>query len=225
VNRRHSRRGLLAAAFAALVAFAATDAGAQGPPNAFEGFSKSRGQPVKITAAALEVHDKEKVATFSGDVVVTQGDTVMRCQLLVVFYDADLAGKDAKEDSKATAKAAPKAAPKAASKAGPKADPAPPPPGAPGQQQIRRMEATGGVVVNQKDQNATGDRADFDMPTNTVTISGNVVVTKGQDVLRGQRLVVNMTDGVSRIEGGRVDALINSTGAGKSPLSRPASPK
>jgi lipopolysaccharide export system protein LptA len=70
-------------------------------------------------------------------------------------------------------------------------------------------------VVNQKDQNATGDRADFDMPTNTIIISGNVVVTKGQDVLRGQRLVVNMTDGVSRVEGGRVDALINSTGVGR----------
>jgi lipopolysaccharide export system protein LptA len=211
VKRRNSGRDLLtAAAFAALVVFAATDAGAQGPPTAFEGFSKNRGQPVKIQAASLEVRDKDKVATFSGDVVVTQGDTVMRCQLLVVFYDADTAGKDGKADPKAGAKTSAKAGP-------------PGPTG--GQQQIRRMEATGGVVVNQKDQNATGDRADFDMPTNTVTLSGNVVVTKGQDILRGQKLVVNMTDGVSRIEGGRVDALINSTGAGKSPLSRPARPK
>jgi lipopolysaccharide export system protein LptA len=217
VKRRNSGRDLLtAAAFAALVALTATDAGAQGPPTAFEGFSKNRGQPVKIQAAALEVRDKDKMATFSGDVVVTQGDTVMRCQLLVVFYDADTAGNDAQAGAKSGAKAGPKA--------GAKAGPSPAGPTG-GQQQIRRMEATGGVVVNQKDQNATGDRADFDMPTNTVTLSGNVVVTKGQDILRGQKLVVNMTDGVSRIEGGRVDALINSTGAGKSPLSRPARPK
>jgi lipopolysaccharide export system protein LptA len=124
----------------------------------------------------------------------------MRCQVLVVFYDADSVAKEAKPAPKAGSKGAPK-----------QAAPASPP----GQQQIRRMEATGGVVVNQKDQNATGDRADFDMPTNTIIISGNVVVTKGQDVLRGQRLVVNMTDGVSRVEGGRVDALINSTGVGR----------
>lgn len=216
MKRRHSRRDLVAAAvFAALVAVAATDAGGQGPPNAFEGFSKNRGQPVKIQAAALEVKDKEKVATFSGDVVVTQGDTVMRCQLLVVFYDGDTTG----QDITAGAKSSPKASPKSNAKAAPTPTPS-------GQQQIRRMEATGGVVVNQKDQNATGDRADFDMPTNTVTISGNVVVTKGQDVLRGQRLVVNMTDGVSRIEGGRVDALINSTGGkDKGPLSRATRPK
>jgi lipopolysaccharide export system protein LptA len=214
VKRRNGPRDFLAAAFAALVVLAASDAGAQGAPTAFEGFSKNRGQPVKIQAATLEVRDKEKIATFSGDVVVTQGDTVMRCQLLVVFYDADTAGKDAPAGAKA--------GPKSASKAVPKGTPSEPA----GQQQIRRMEATGGVVVNQKDQTATGDRADFDMPTNSVTLSGNVVVTKGQDVLRGQRLVVNMTDGVTRIEGGRVDALINSTGAReKGSLSRPARPK
>jgi lipopolysaccharide export system protein LptA len=45
------------------------------------------------------------------------------------------------------------------------------------------------------------------MRTNTVVLSGKVVVTKGRDVLRGERLVVNLTDGVSRMEGGQVEAL------------------
>ena len=63
--------------------------------------------------------------------------------------------------------------------------------------------ARGNVVVNQKDQVATGDRGDFDMRTNTVVLTGKVVVTKGKDVLRGERLVVNLTDGVSKMEGGR----------------------
>ena len=69
-------------------------------PNALQGFQQNRGQPVKIQAASLEVRDKDKVATFSGDVVVTQGDTVMRCQLLVVFYDADT-GNEAQAGAKA----------------------------------------------------------------------------------------------------------------------------
>jgi lipopolysaccharide export system protein LptA len=80
-------------------------------------------------------------------------------------------------------------------------------PGPGGSGQIRRMEARGNVVVTQKDQTATGDRGDFDMRTNTVVLSGKVVVTKGRDVLRGERLVVNLTDGVSRMEGGQVEAL------------------
>ena len=47
----------------------------------------------------------------------------------------------------------------------------------------------------------------FDMKLNTVTLNGNVVVTRGQDVLRGQKLVVDLTSGVSRMEGGRVEGL------------------
>ena len=47
------------------------------------------------------------------------------------------------------------------------------------------MEANGNVVVTQKDQIATGDRGDFDMRNNTVTLTGNVVVTRAEDVLRG----------------------------------------
>jgi len=185
VKRRNSRRDLFAAAvFAAMMAFTTAGAAAQGPPTGFEGFSRNKGQPVKIQAASLEVRDKEKIATFTGDVHVTQGDTLLRCQTLVVYYDTNdvTGGKSAQA-------------------------------GATEQQQIRKMEALGGVIVNQKDQNATGERADFDMRSNTLVLSGNVVVTKGQDVLRGPKLVVNMTDGVSRMEGGRIDALINRNSA------------
>ena len=54
------------------------------------------------------------------------------------------------------------------------------------------------MVVTQKDQTATGDTGLFDMRTNTVTLIGNVVVTQGQNVLRGERLVVDLTTGVSQ---------------------------
>src|SRR5262245_14066788 len=169
----------------ALVALALAGVGAaaqQGPPNALQGFSTNRDKPVKIDANSLEVRDKDKVATFNGDVIVVQGDTNMRCKTLVVYYE------------------------ESASKGG---GPKTAEPGPAGSSQIRRMEARGNVVVTQKDQVATGDRGDFDMRTNTVTLSGKVVVTKGQDVLRGERLVVNLTDGVSRMEGGRVEAMFD----------------
>ena len=61
----------------------------KGPPNALQGFSQNRDQPVHIEAATLEVRDKDKVATFSGNVQVTQGDTGLRCKSLVVFYEQD----------------------------------------------------------------------------------------------------------------------------------------
>lgn len=174
-----------------------------GPPNALQGFSQNRDQPVHIQAAKLEVHDKQQIATFSGDVRVKQGDTTMRTRILKVYYERD------KNEGKAKAKTI-----KAAT------------PGPGGEQRIRRLEAIGKVVVNQKDQTASGRLGVFDMKANTVTLSGNVVMTQGKNVLRGDRLVVNLTSGVSRIESGkggsgRVEGLFVPSGngpGGRNPL-------
>ena len=150
----------------------------KGPPNALQGFSQNRDQPVHIEAATLEVRDKEKQATFSGNVRVTQGDTGLRSNTLVVFYD-----QGGENGSGGSMKAAT--------------------PGPGGQQKIKKLEARGSVVVTQKEQTATGDLGLFDMRTNTVTLSGNVVLTQGPNVLRGERLVVDLTSGVSRVESGK----------------------
>jgi len=180
----------------------------KGPPNALQGFSQNRDQPVHIEAATLEVRDKDKVATFSGDVKVQQGDTGLRCKSLVVFYE-----QDAKDGAPA-----PNTMP--AADAGPGGD-----------QRIKRLEAKGGVVVTQKEQTATGELGVFDMKTNTVTLSGNVIMTQGKNILRGDKLIVDLTSGVSRVESGknangRVQMLlqpgsggpIDMPGGGQSPL-------
>lgn len=152
----------------------------QGPPNALQGFSQNRDQPVHIEAATLEVRDKQKQATFSGDVRVKQGDTGLRCKSLVVFYEQS---GDPANGSKTLQAASP---------------------GPSGEQRIKRLEARGGVVVTQKDQTATGELGIFDMKANTVTLTGNpVIMTQGQNVLRGGKLVVDLTSGVSRVEGGK----------------------
>ena len=151
----------------------------KGPPNALQGFSQNRDEPVHIESNTLEVRDKEKVATFSGDVRVKQGDTNMRSRSLVVFYEQEAGGTSA-------AKPMPAATP-----------------GPGGSQKIKRLEARGDVIVTQKDQTATGETGVFDMKSNTVTLNGNVVMTQGKNLLRGDKLVVDLTSGVSRVESGR----------------------
>lgn len=168
---------VLALAAAALSPLAAQPK-TEGPPNAMQGFSKNKGQPVHIEASRLEVRDKDKTATFSGNVQVNQGDTAMRCKTLTVYYAGG-----------ADSPASPKGAPVAIANAGP-------------EQKIKKLEARGDVVVTQNDQVATGDAAMFDMEKNVVTMVGNVVLTQGQNVLRGSRLVVDMTTGFSRVESG-----------------------
>ena len=83
---------IFAAAALALASIASGDALAQGAmsgvPNAMQGFSQNRDQPIQIEAASLEMRDKKKEATFSGNVKVVQGDTTMTSKSLVVFYDS-----------------------------------------------------------------------------------------------------------------------------------------
>jgi lipopolysaccharide export system protein LptA len=172
---------------------------APGVPNAMQGFSQNRGQPIQIEAATLEMRDKKKQATFSGNVKVVQGDTTMTSKMLVVFYESAAAD-------------APAANSKGAAKSAPPIQSATPGPG--GSSQIRRLEAKGNVVVTQKDQIVTGQAAMFDTRTNLITMLGGVVLTQCKNVLRGDRLLVDMTTGVSRVESdsGKVQALMIQSG-------------
>lgn len=194
---------ILAAALVGAVSAQAQQKGASKPqdtgvPNALQGFATNKDQPIQIEAAALEVRDKEKNAVFVGNVVVTQGDTVMKCKELRVFYDQD--------EPKAGAKGgAPRSTMKAAQ------------PGPGGRQSIRRLEARGGVIVTTKDQTATGDTGIFEMKTNTVTLTGKpVVITQGPNILKGERLVVDLTTSFARVEG-RVTGLFSTGGKDDKP--------
>lgn len=163
-----------------------------GPPNALQGFSKNQDEPVQIEAATLDVRDKDKIATFTGNVHVIQGDTDLRTRKLIVYY----------EDSQSSSSGVTAAQP-----------------GPGGSSQIKRLEAIGNVFVTQKQQKAQGDKGDFDMKTNIITLSGNVVVSDEKSVLRGDRLVVNRTTGLSRMEvreGGKVQGIFQRSEEGSS---------
>ena len=191
-----------AAAALALALIASSDVLAQGAmsgvPNAMQGFSQNRDQPIQIEAASLEMRDKKKEATFSGNVKVVQGDTTMISKSLVAFYDA----------GPTPATPAPKG-----SKSAPMQS-ATPGPG--GSSSIRRLEARGAVVVTQKDQIVSGETAVFDTRANLITMAGGVVLTQCKNVLMGDRLKVDMTTGVSRVESdsGKVRVLIEQSGQG-----------
>jgi lipopolysaccharide export system protein LptA len=170
------RRSICQLALIAVVgAGAAVAQTGPGIPNALQGFSANRDKPVQIKAQTFEVRDKDRIATFSGNVHVVQGDTTIRCRSLVVSYTSDTAIGGA-----------------------PAARPGPG-----GGSQISKLEAIGGVIVTQKDQTATGERGIFDLRANTVTLIGNVVVSQGQNVMHGDRLVVDLNTGVSRVESGK----------------------
>lgn len=202
VSNSRIPRGCIWGMVIAVAITAAPTAGAQssapGVPNAMQGFAQNRDQPIHIEAASLDVIDKNQQATFSGGVKVVQGDTTMKSNILVAFYD---------NAGTAPIKSAT--------------------PGPGGSSSIRRLEAVGKVVVTQKDQIATGEKAVFDTRANLITMSGDVILTKCTNVMRGDRLTVDMTTGDSHLQSnsGHVQVLLGQSGQGcGSPISAPSSP-
>jgi lipopolysaccharide export system protein LptA len=68
------------------------------------------------------------------------------------------------------------------------------------QQSFSRIEASGKIRVTSADQVVTGDTAVVDMAANTITVSGNVVLSQGANVISGAKLVVNLATGRARVE-------------------------
>jgi lipopolysaccharide export system protein LptA len=155
--------------------------------------AENKDAPVQIEAATLEVHDKSKTATFSGNVQVVQGDTTMKCRSLVVFYGQEVGlGEATAQASNATNVKSPQ-----------------------GAQNIRRIEARGAVTVITKDQSASGDLGIYDLKTKTITLSGNVVVSQGQNVIHGEHVVVDTETGNARVESGATGAGAGGPGSGR----------
>ncbi len=134
----------------------------------------SKGGPVSITADALDVNSNDHITTWKGHVEALQDDNRLRADLLNIYYKSTR----------------PAGAPKPAA-------------GAPGADfnQIDHMDATGDVYLVTPTQVVRGDHAVYTAADDTVVITGKVVVTQGQNVLTGQRMVVNQATGQSRMEG------------------------
>jgi lipopolysaccharide export system protein LptA len=179
--------------------------------------NENQDQPIQIDAATLEVRDKEKMATFAGDVQVVQGDTTIKCQKLVVFYGPEpgtpAAAAQAKRQQKQQSQQ-PQTQQAQAQQPAAQQSPAQPQQagGMPGRSQdIRRIEALGGVTVISKDQTASGERGVYDLKTKTITLVHNVTVAQGKNVLHGDRVVVDTVSGNAHFDSA-ADAQTGQTG-------------
>jgi lipopolysaccharide export system protein LptA len=186
---------------------------AQTLTNSFGGLSKSSKDPIDIESDVLVVHDSQKYATFKGNVKAVQGTTTLRARELDVHYtgggDKLLTGQDQNQDKKEGGEQATVEAKPADAKDGKGAS-------ADSGTQITQIEAKGDVMItSENDQTTSSEWAIYDVPSQQVTVGGNVVLTQGKNVLKGDRLVIDLKTGESRFEnpgntataGGRIRAL------------------
>lgn len=167
---------------------------AQGLTNNFGGLGENSGEPIDIESDVLVVHDSKKYATFKGNVKAVQGKTTLLARELDVHYTGSGAsslnnGTDATTTTASNDAAATATDAKTEGALGANGN------------QISKIEARGSVVITtDQDQTTTSDWALYDVPTQLVTVGGNVVLMQGKNVLKGDRLIIDLKTGESRFE-------------------------
>ena len=68
-----------------------------------------------------------------------------------------------------------------------------------------RLEATGNVYFVTPDKTIRGDRATYDTASGVIVVTGDVILTQGENVMTGGRLTYNIRTEAARIEGGSAD--------------------
>ncbi|MEI9404683.1 LptA/OstA family protein [Mesorhizobium argentiipisi] len=178
--RRSKSAWLAGAAFALLFLATAHSFAQSSATSQISGLKLSGDQPIQIESDKLEVRQAESMAVFSGNVTVNQGPTLLKAGKMTVYYVKDAnAGKSAAAGASAMTGAA----------------------------NIDHLEVENKVYVKSNDQIATGDSGTFDMKTQVLVLKGKeVVLSQGDNVLKGCKLTVQMKSGLANVDGcgGRV---------------------
>jgi len=147
-----------------------------GATSQVSGLKLAGDKPIQIESDKLEVRQAENVAIFTGNVTVVQGPTLMKAGKMMVYYIKD-----------------PNAAAKGTEAAGAAMT---------GSANIDHLVVENKVYIKSNDQIATGDTGKFDMKTQVLVLSGKeVVLSQGDNVLKGCKLTVQMKSGLGNVEG------------------------
>ena len=79
--------------------------------------------------------------------------------------------------------------------------------GAKGKREIERIDAFGNVLVSTGTEIARGNEGVYNLRTGIARLCGNVTITRGKNQLSGECADVNLITGNSRLSGGRVKGI------------------
>lgn len=181
------------------------------------------GKDLKLTTASdivsardsLEWYDQKQIAVARGNAVASRQGKTIKADILTAYMQ-----KSPPPPAKPGAPGAGR--PPAAREKSP-LTPAAAGGGAAAESKISRVDAQGNVVITNSLDTGRGDFGVYNGETGIATLIGNVVIQRGNNVIRGQRGVMDLNNNVSRMLPGetrqRVQGLfIRDEGA------RPASP-
>ncbi|MEW5721590.1 MAG: LptA/OstA family protein [Thermodesulfobacteriota bacterium] len=144
--------------------------------------------PISITADQMEADDKEKVVTFTGNVVGRQEDIVLTCHVMRVYYQ-DVPGAGAGDSGRKES---------SSGLAGGLGD---------AETEILRIECEGEVKITKGDRVAQGQKAVYlaKAAPRRIILTGQPSIWRNKDFLTGTRITYFPDEGRSVVEGGSGD--------------------
>ncbi len=161
-------------------------------------FKTDPNSTIDVAATRLDVDEIKRQATFKGDVLVTQGQFTIRTAIIHANYSGS--------SNLATGN---NAANKASSQS---RQPV----------QLTSIYAPEFIEVEtDQGQYASGKSGEFDSKRNEIHLIGDVVLKQGRQLVQGDRLIVNLTSGLSRVVNKRPSSqAIANSGADAKPESK-----
>jgi lipopolysaccharide export system protein LptA len=139
--------------------------------------------PIEITADKLEVFQAENKAIFTGHVVAIQAEQRLKGDQMIVYYKTE-----AEKDQAKNKKASPEKTEEKADDAG----------GNPlNAGSVKKIDVKGNVFLSTPEESASGDFGNYDVDAQLIHLNDHVVLTRGKNVLKGDKLVYNFETGKS----------------------------
>jgi lipopolysaccharide export system protein LptA len=130
--------------------------------------------PLNIDAGKLDYFDKEQKLIYSGSVIVVNGPSTLKASKLTIYLENKGIGGNAPPTGEGQATS----------------------------DKVKHIDAEGPVTMVSKDQVGTGDKGSYDRAENKVYLTGNVVLTQGESVTKGDRLIYDVTTGQAVVQAG-----------------------
>jgi len=119
-------------------------------------------KPIQIVSNRFDIYPDKRVAVFSGNVVVTQEDTVINSDEFFLHYKKEGIKTKQNDENVNTGIAT---------------------------GDIEKIEAKGNVIIKQKEKVVTGDNAFFYNDEQKIVVTGNPVMKEGDNIIKGDRVI------------------------------------
>jgi lipopolysaccharide export system protein LptA len=134
-------------------------------------------EPISITSERMEANTAGDIVTFTGDVVATQADGVLKAKVVKVYYHS-VPGSGA--------------APAGTAKAGAAKE---------SRREIDRIEADGDVIIVRGVRTAVGEHAVYTAADRTIVLTGKPRLRQERDWISGNKVTVYLDEDRSIVDG------------------------